>query len=158
MAFTYQKYYLRSIIGGLLVLSLCIAESWIWSKIKLPVNNNLFIPLSIVIMFVVVNVVFKYLECFAVRSGKIAVNDDNSFNIVLCKKTYKVKRIYEATFYTFKMYGVKIGEIYIEYENEKSQKRKLKIFSEDLHKRKFVDTSLYKTMHLQIPNMSELKD
>lgn len=158
MFFTYQKYYLRLFIGGLLVVGLCIVESWIWFNIKPPVNNNLFIPLTVAIMFAVINVMFKYIERFVVRSGKIIVNSNNTFEVVLCKKVYKMKKIYEATFYTFKIYGVKIGEIYIEFEDEKFKKRKCKIFSEDLHNKKFVDTSLYKEMHLKIPNMNELKD
>ena len=158
MLFVYQKYYLRLLIGGLLVVTLFMAEYFIWYNLEPHINNNYFILLTVIIMLIVVNVIFKHLEQFVIRTGEILINDDGGLKVVLSNKIYKMCEIEEASFYTFKIYGVLIGEIYIEFKDEKSNKKNMKIFSEDLQNKRFIDTSLYEAMHLNIPNMTELVD
>lgn len=157
MQFKYQNYYLRLCVVVCLVIVLVFAEDLIWDKLKINGNNVLFILISIIIMLFVVNLIFKYLVVFVTRTGKVINNEDGSIEIILSNKKYKLYEITEAFFYIFHLYGVSIGEIYIEYKDEKKNKKSLKIFSEDLHNKNFKETSLFEVMKAKISIMKELK-
>lgn len=154
MVFRYQKYYFRVFIGMLLVVGLFVTEYCIWTRIEIKVDDYIFILITVAIMYLVVNVIFKYMERFVVRSGKILKRND-FLEVILCKKIYRIRKVYKASFYTFSIYRVLIGKIYIEYEDEKSNKKKLELFSEDLQNIKFIDTSLFTAIH---ENVTELKE
>lgn len=141
--FKYQNLMLRALVLLPLVIILPLLEFLLVQWLAIQISNIIFYVASILIMFAVVFLLFRFTGSLFVKSGKFDIVN-NCIVIEMGKKSFTISidDIKKADCSQSGIYGVKFATLVIEYIQDDKEKH-LQIMSVDLKKKALKDTDVW---------------